>query len=154
MPIRIERQRTAVRQDMAPERPQIGARRFARREVQRRQPPRRIVDEHDQRATRAAPLEPIMRAGVDLDQLAEARTPLAQLKHPLMTPPLRFPNPELDLKPSNRLARDRDPFQFRQLLSRQRRAEIPVLVQKKAFHPRRHARIQTTIRRPPSLTRN
>ena len=107
VPIRIERQRTAVRHDMAPERPEIGARRLARRELQRRQPPRRVVDEHDQRATRTAPLEPIVRAGVDLDQRAEARTPLAQLKHPLMTPALRFPNPEFDLKPPNRLARDR-----------------------------------------------
>ena len=57
----------------APERPQIGARRFARREAQRRQPPRRAVDEHDQRATRTTPLESIVRAGVDLDRLAEAR---------------------------------------------------------------------------------
>src|SRR5271166_3623592 len=48
VPIRIERQRTAVRHDMAPERPEIGARRLARRELQRRQPPRRVVDEHDQ----------------------------------------------------------------------------------------------------------
>src|SRR5208337_343981 len=108
----------------------------------------------DQRTAPTAPLEPIVRAGVDLDQFTKARTPLAQLKHPLMTPPLRFPNPEFDLKPPNRLARDRDPFQFRQLLRRQRRAEIPVLVQKKALHPGRHACAQTTIRRLPPPARN
>ena len=91
VPIRIESRRTAMRENMVPERAKIGARRLRGGKAQRRQTPRRIVNEHDQRAARAAPFKPVMRAAVDLDQFAKSRPPLAQLKHPLVTPPLRLP---------------------------------------------------------------
>lgn len=91
VPIRIESCRTALCETMVPERAKIGARRLRGGKAQRRQTPRRIVNEHDQRAARAAPFKPVMRAAVDLDQFAKARPPVAPLKHPLVTPPLRLP---------------------------------------------------------------
>src|SRR5216684_616201 len=105
-----------MRQNMVLQRGEIGSRGLGRGKSQRRQPPRRIVDEHDQRAARPTSLKPVMRAAVDLDQLAKARTPLAELKHLLAPPRLRLPQTQLDLQLPHALARDRDPLQLRQLL--------------------------------------
>ena len=80
-----------MRENMIPERANVGARRLRRGEAQRRQTPRRIVNEHNQRAARATPFKPVMRAAVDLDQFAKARPPLAQFEIPPATPPLRLP---------------------------------------------------------------
>ena len=128
MPVRIKCQRTAMRQDVIPKCLQIRPRRLGRHETQGRQTARRIVDEHDQRATRAAILKPRVRASVDLDQFAKPRTPFPRLKHTPDTPALRLPELLTDLKLADCLPGNRNTFQFQQLLRRERRAEVFVLL--------------------------
>ena len=76
MPVRIKRLRAAMRQNLAFQRNEISARGLGRRKMQPRQARGRSVDKHDQRAARAAPFKPVVRAAVDLDQLAKTRTAL------------------------------------------------------------------------------
>src|SRR5271166_3217034 len=143
-----------MRQDLVPQRLEIGLARFDRRKTQRRQPTRRVIDEHDQRAARPAPLEPVVRAAVDLHQLAEPRPPLAQLKHPLHPPPLRTPQPKRNLQPTHRLRRDLDPVPFQQLLRRQPRAEIRIRPPQQLPDPHPKRLAQPPMRQPPALARH
>ena len=154
MPVGIERQRHTVRQDVIAQGREIRRAGFHRREVQCGQPAGRVVNEHDQRAARAAPLEPGVRAPVDLDQLAEPRPALAQLEHAPGTPLLRPPQAELDLEPAHRLDRYLDPVQLRQLLRRQRRTEIRVLLRQQRTYPLAKVTGHATVRRPAALARH
>ena len=97
MPIRIEGQRQAVREHVRLQRLQIGLGRLRRRELQTRQPPGGVVDEHDERAARSPALEPIVRAPVDLNELAEARPAFANLENLLGAPSLGPPEPRSPL---------------------------------------------------------
>src|SRR5271155_108063 len=58
---------------------EIGEGRLALDKLQMHQPARRIVDEYEQRALRAAVLEPPMLAAVDLHQFADTLAPIARL---------------------------------------------------------------------------
>ena len=78
-----------------PGRPGWGKHGFRRREMQRHQPASCIVNEHQQRTGRRAVLEPPVITAVDLDQLAQTRTPvsrLVKLRRPLFA---RNPQPGL-----------------------------------------------------------
>jgi hypothetical protein len=55
-------------------------------------------------------------AAIDLDQFAEPRSPLAQLKYTLRPSLLRTPQTKLNLQPPHRFSRDLDPIPFTQLL--------------------------------------
>lgn len=154
MAVRVKRQRAAMRQNMAPQCRQIRPGRLGRREVQRRQPARCVVDEDDQRAAGAAVLQPGVRAAVDLDQFAEPRPPLAQLKHPLVPPPLRAPQAHGDLHLAHRLRRNHDPVAFQQLLHRQGGAKVRILVAQQRSDPRAFAWRQPVVRGPTALARH
>jgi hypothetical protein len=75
---------------------EISESRLALDKLRMRQPARRVVDEHQQRALRAAVLEPPVLTAVDLHQLADALAPMARLVDAL--PPLLAvsPNPGID----------------------------------------------------------
>jgi hypothetical protein len=122
-----------------------------RSETQSRQPARGIVDEHDQRAAWAAAFKPVVRTAVDLDQLAEPRAPLAQLKHPLCPPGFWFPLTERDQHLTNRFRRYLDPIQFQQFLRRQRRAKtrVPALQKHRDLGP--PDIVQAAVRRAAAL---
>ncbi len=154
VPVAVKGERKPVRENMRLQRAKIGLRRLARRKLQRRQPAGRVVDEHDQRAARAAPLQPIVRAAVDLNQFAKAPAPLARLMNPPRPPPLRPRKPESDLQTANELARHRDPLQLAELLGRQRRAEITIFVPQQPGDPRAQPRRHPPRRNPPPLARN
>ena len=139
--IRVECQRAAMGQNVTPQSLKIGAGGLGRREPQRRQPARRIINKDDQGAAGAAALEPIMRAAVNLDQLAKARPALSQGEHPLGPPPLGAPQAKRDLELAHRLRRNRDPLQLQQLLARKGRAKSGVFISQK------HTQSQTQIRR-------
>src|SRR5208282_3939266 len=98
-------------------------RRLRRREAQRRQPTRRVVNEHDQSASWATVVQPCVRTAVDLDQLAEPRAPRAQRMHALRAPLLRTPQKMGDLDLTDGLLGNPNPLVLRQLLGRKRRAE-------------------------------
>ena len=112
-----------------------------RREPQRRQPARRIINKHDQCAAGAAPFKPIVRAAIDLDQLAKTRPALSQLEHPLGPPPLGPPQAKRDLELAYRLRRNRDPIQLQQLLVRKGRAKSRISI------PQKHTQPHPQIRR-------
>src|SRR5208337_1403869 len=57
-------------------------------------------------AARRTAFEPIVRAAVDLDQLAEPRATFPQPKHPPGPARLRLPQAEVDLHLTQRLRRD------------------------------------------------
>ncbi len=84
-----------------------------------------------------------------LDQFAKSRPPLAQLKHPLVTPPLRasISRAESGAVP-DRLARDQDPFKLRQLLAGQRRTKITILAAEQFARPFADARRERDGSRP------
>ena len=124
-----------MRQNMRLERVKIGVRRFGRGKSQRGQPAGRVVGEHDQRATGAAPLQPVVRTAVDLNQLAKAPAPFARPMHPPRPPPCGPRKPKPDLQAAHRLARNHDPVQLTELLRRQRRPEIRILVCKQPLDP-------------------
>jgi hypothetical protein len=132
MPVRVERQRAAKRQDMAPQCRQIRPGRLRWREVQRRQPARCVIDEHDQRAAGTAVLKPGVRAAIDLDQLAKPRPPLAQLKYPLRPPPLRAPYRSASAAPS--LPRPRS-LRVPAASLRQSGAEVSVFIPQQLSNP-------------------
>src|SRR5271166_4173272 len=116
VPIRIEGQRQAVREHVRLQRLQIGLCRLRRRELQTRQPPGGVVDEHDGRAARSPALQPIVRAPVDLNELAEARPAFANLENLLDASSLGPPEPQPDL--ADRLSRHRDALDLAKLLAR------------------------------------
>ena len=146
VPVRIERQRTAMRQNMAPQYCQLRPRRLGKGIAQRRQPARRTVNEYDQRAAGAAVLEPGVRAAVDLDQLAEARPSLAQLKDPLLPSLLRTPKAPGDLQLTHRLRRHHDPLPLQQLLHRKCGAEVGVFFAQQGRDPLPFAWRQPVVR--------
>ena len=78
-----------MRQNIVSERAKVGARRL--RGAKRNAVRRPVASSMNTISVQRAPFEPVMRAAVDLDQFAKLRPPLAQLKHPLVTPPLRLP---------------------------------------------------------------
>jgi hypothetical protein len=126
LPIRIEGRRHAVRQHVRLQRLQIGLGRLRWRELQTRQPTGRVVDEHDQRAARSPALEPIMRAPVDLDELAKARSAFGNLEDLFGAPPLGPPRPKPNLNLPDRLLRHPDVLDLAKLLAGQSRAEVGV----------------------------
>ena len=140
-----------MRQEMAAQRDEIGLRRLRRRHVQRRQTPRRVVDEHDQGAARRPALEPVVLAAVDLNELAEPWPPLAQQERPPRLARLRPPKAKSDLKPPYALTRDRDPLDLGELFGGQGRAKAGVFAAQKPFDPFTDARPEPPRRNPPTL---
>ncbi len=108
VPIRIERQRQAVREHVRLQRLKIGLGGLRRGESQMGQPPGRIVDEHDERAARSPALEPVVRAPVDLNEFAKAGSALANLENLLDASSPGSPQPQPDLDLTDRLFRHRD----------------------------------------------
>src|SRR5207344_3626745 len=89
VPVRIERQRPAMRQNLIAQRSQVGFRAFRRGEMQRDQSARRVIDEHNQRASWRAAFKPIVRTAVNLDQFTEPGAAVPALKNALLAPLLR-----------------------------------------------------------------
>src|SRR3954453_22539310 len=83
--------------------------------------------EHQKGAGRAAVLEPVVLAAVDLDQLAHVFTAMARLVKALAFGP-RPPDPGLDHPAAQRLARDPHIVAVRELLGRQGWAEIRIML--------------------------
>ena len=94
-----------------------------------------------------------MRAAVDLNQLAEPRPAGSGLKYPPLSPTLGFVSLKMDLKMTNRLARNRDPVALRQLLRRKRWAKVGVRVPRKMLNLSRHRAGQAVVRRFAALAR-
>lgn len=116
------------------------------RKQQPRQAPGRIVDEDQQGAARAAALEPVVMRPVDLDQLPEPRTPLADLEHTFSPPTPRLPQPQADLNLPHRLHRHRDPLVLAELLGSQRRTEVRIALPQRPLDPAHHAHRQPVVR--------
>ena len=77
--VAVERHWLAMLFDIEPRRLEITEGRLGRGQVQGHQAAGRVVNKHQQRAGRRALLKPAMIAAVDLDQLAQARTPISRL---------------------------------------------------------------------------
>ena len=154
VPVAVKRQRTAMGEHVPLQRQKIGAPRLRRRELQRDQAARRVIDEHDQRAARPAPLEPVVRRAVDLDEFAKPAPAITQLVDPLLLAPLRAPQLVRHLQPPDRLARHLDTLAPGQLFSRERRAKPLILVPQKPQNPRLNLRLDPQRRCPPALARD
>ena len=89
-------------------------------------------------------------AGVDLHQLAKARPPVAQLKHPLGLARLGPPQAQTHLDLTYALRRDHDPLGLRQFLAGQGRAKIGIARAWRRLDPRHHVPRQPVVRRPPA----
>jgi hypothetical protein len=76
----------------------------------------------------AAVFEPPVLAAIDLHQLADALAPMAGLVDMLAPLLAVSPNPGCDHPQPQRLAAERDPVPLVQLLGRQSRTEIPILL--------------------------
>src|SRR5260370_15716167 len=77
--VAIERHRLAPGLQIGAGSMEISESRLALDKLKMHQPARRVIDEHQQRALRAAVLEPPVLAAVDLHQLADALAPMARL---------------------------------------------------------------------------
>ena len=136
VPVGVECQRTAMRQNRIPQGLQIRTGRFRGYEPQPGQTARCVVDEHDQRAAGAARLEPRMRTPVYLHQFAEPGAPVSQLEHARGLAALRPVQFQADLGTANGLRRNRDALPFQQFLRHQGRTN-PLIRAEKVFIQRR-----------------
>jgi hypothetical protein len=102
--------------------------RFTLEELEVHQPTGRVVDEYEQCALRPTILKPPVLAAVDLDQLANAIAPITRLVDTLPSLLAVSPNPGLDHPQPQRLTAERNPVHLAQLLGRQGRTEIPILL--------------------------
>src|SRR5204863_9767235 len=124
--VTIERHRLAMRLQIGAGRPEVIKRRFRGDEPQLQQPARRVIDKSQQRAWRAAILEPGVLRTVELHQLAQAIAPPARLMWRRQTMPTVLPQPIRNHPTAQRLARHRAAVMLRQLLRRQARAKIAI----------------------------
>jgi len=139
---------------MIPQRLDIGPRRLRWCKAQRRQPSRRIIDEHDQRHSRAAVFQPVMHAAVYLNELAEPIATLASLVHPLLAPPLGMPQREPNLCLPDCLHRDFEPLTLAKLLRRKGRTEVGVSFPQGTLHAGNRLGRQPVVRRLPASSRD
>ena len=109
-------------------RPKVIKCQFRGDEPQLHQPARCIIHESQQRARRTAVLEPGVLRAVDLHQFAQAIAPPTRLVRERKTMPTVLPQPIGDHPAAQGLARDRATVTLGQLLRRQGRAEIGVLL--------------------------
>src|SRR5215208_713490 len=79
----VERHRLTVALQVGPRGFEVVKGRLGRHEAQVHKTARRVVDEHQERALRAAVLEPPMLGAVDLHELADAVPAIARLVHGL-----------------------------------------------------------------------
>jgi hypothetical protein len=86
----------------------------------------RVIDEVQERAARGSPLEPVVRAPVELDEFAEGCAPLAQLVDDGRACAPHPPQPLGDHQLPHRLDSEREAMRLQELLARQRRAEVVV----------------------------
>src|SRR6266481_2789963 len=89
--VAVERDRLAMLLQIGAGRPEVIKRRFRGDEPQLHQPARRIIHETQQRARRAAILEPGVLRAVDLHQFAQAIAPPARLMRRGETMPTVLP---------------------------------------------------------------
>src|SRR6266852_8621341 len=94
--VTVERHRLAMLLQMGAGCPEVIKRRFRNDEPQLHQPARRIIHESQQRARRAAILEPGVLRAVDLHQFAQAIAPPARLMRRGQTMPTILPQPIRD----------------------------------------------------------
>src|SRR5205809_206261 len=103
--VAVERHRLAMRLQIGSGRPEVIKRRFRGDEPQLHQPARRIIDKSQQRARRAAILEPGVLRTVDLHQLAQAIAPPARLMWRRQSMPTVLPQPICNHPTAQGLAR-------------------------------------------------
>src|SRR6266478_203578 len=89
--VAVERHRFAMLLQIGARRPEVIERRFRGDEPQLHQPARRVIHESQQRARRAAILEPGVLRAVDLHQFAQAIAPPARLMRRGETMPTVLP---------------------------------------------------------------
>ncbi len=89
----VQRQRHAVLRDVAAQHVQVALCRLGGVELRSQYPPRGVVDEGRQVTARAACLEPVVMAAVDLDQFAQALSTWARWMHALGSSQLGLPQP-------------------------------------------------------------
>ena len=124
--VTVERHRLAMRLQIGAGRPEVIKRRFRGDEPQLHQPARRIIHKSQQRARRAAILEPGVLRAVDLHQFAQAIAPPARLMRRGETMPTVLPQPIRDHPTAQGLARNRTAVMLCQLLRRQARAKVAI----------------------------
>jgi hypothetical protein len=90
--VAVECDRPAVATQVLGRGCEVAERRFRSGEVELHQAPSRVVDEHEQRASLATSLEPLVVAAVDLNQLTEALVPVS--RRLWTAPPLHLRSPE------------------------------------------------------------
>jgi len=123
----VERDGAAIGLEIALQSVEVGSCALAADEPEQHQPAGGVIDKDQQRAFFAALLKPAMLAAVDLDQLTE-RFP-AQTG--LMEAPTLFarkPDPGFGHPAAQRLARNPKTITLGELLGRERRAEVLVLL--------------------------
>src|SRR5216684_8375751 len=124
--VAVERHRLAMLLQIGADCPEVIKRRFRSDEPQLHQPARRIIHETQQRARRAAILEPGVLRAVDLHQFAQAIAPPARLMRRGETMPTVLPQPICNHPTAQRLARHRATVMLCQLLCCQRRAKVGI----------------------------
>jgi len=126
--VAIERERLAVALDVRSGRFEIRECRLRARKVHDHKSAGRIIDVYQCRASRRPTLKPTMLAAVDLHEFAQASSPRTRLMHLRRSKLARNPQTRGNLQLPNRLFGDHDVVPTTQLLSRQRRAKVRVLL--------------------------
>ena len=124
--VAVQRHRLAVLLEVGAHRREVGERRLRLAEQQLHQGAGCVVDEHQQGAATGALLEPLVVAAVDLDELAATRPTAPGLLDPRLSASPGDPQAVLDHPVPERLDRELQAVQLRQLLVGERRAEALV----------------------------
>ena len=144
MLVAVERHRLAVPAQVRGGRCEVVERGLGLDEAELHGAARRIIDVHEQRARRAAILEPRVLAAVDLDELADAVAAMARLVGPADPLAARRPEPGRDEPLPKRPAADPDIVHLEELLVGKLRAEVGVPL----AHQRDGARLEV-VGEPP-----
>ena len=126
MLVGVERHRLAIALQISAGRGKIIEGALALDKLQMHQPAGGIVDVDEQGALWSAALEPPVLRAINLDQLAQAIAPIPRLMHRLQPCPAILPQARRHHPLPQRLARQMNPVQLRQLLRSQRRSEVAI----------------------------
>src|SRR3546814_719880 len=149
--VRVERHRLTVRLDILPGRVHVGKGALALDHLQMHQLAGRIIDVNQQRALRPAILKPPVLRAIELDQLAAAVPAVTRLIGPWAASIAVLPESFLDHPLAQRLVRNGDLVPLGQILDRQGRTEIMVVLADKAENLIAQLRFECTVARAAAL---